>query len=294
MPADIGFIWPKDPRPGNPRKWSKLWRLADVLKGKGPDIFVGRIGPRPRLCRPRIYYPPEEPHCPHPHPPPQHPSEHHPYPYNHPDHASHPANISPSHAHAPAPAHDQDHNPNYTNTYTYDSTPNTNPNNTRTTYDSANTSAPRDPHHPPHPPNPPPYPSPRADSPPLYRHRTRPYSIPSTNWTLWPNDDLQTCKHSSAGHCPLCQTLENQQALDNYFSWGRRDPAERYDFRMREYRVPDAGTWMGRVQCGDPSHIVPVRFWDRVGREVPGSGGVMHDIVYGGGLGYGYDGRICL
>ncbi|KAJ5309044.1 hypothetical protein N7508_004423 [Penicillium antarcticum] len=37
----LGWIWPKDPRPGNPRKWPKCWRLLDVLQGKGPDIYVG-------------------------------------------------------------------------------------------------------------------------------------------------------------------------------------------------------------------------------------------------------------
>ncbi|KAJ5747957.1 uncharacterized protein N7511_009653 [Penicillium nucicola] len=39
----LGWIWPKDPRPGNPKKWPKHWRFLDVLQGKGPDIYVGTI-----------------------------------------------------------------------------------------------------------------------------------------------------------------------------------------------------------------------------------------------------------
>lgn len=39
----LGWIWPKDPRPGNPKKWPKRWRMLDVLQGKGPDIYVGVI-----------------------------------------------------------------------------------------------------------------------------------------------------------------------------------------------------------------------------------------------------------
>ncbi|KAF3387281.1 hypothetical protein F1880_000156 [Penicillium rolfsii] len=42
-----GWIWPKDPRPGNPTRWSRFKRFSDVLTGKGPDIFVGTIGKRP-------------------------------------------------------------------------------------------------------------------------------------------------------------------------------------------------------------------------------------------------------
>ncbi|KAL2218111.1 hypothetical protein M432DRAFT_591315 [Thermoascus aurantiacus ATCC 26904] len=38
-----GWIWPKDPRPGNPPRWPRRWRLFDVLTNKGPDIFVGTI-----------------------------------------------------------------------------------------------------------------------------------------------------------------------------------------------------------------------------------------------------------
>ena len=43
MPTQLGWIWPKDPRPGNPKHWPRRWRLFDVLTGKGPDIYVGRI-----------------------------------------------------------------------------------------------------------------------------------------------------------------------------------------------------------------------------------------------------------
>lgn len=40
------WIWPKDPRPGNPSRWSWRWRFLDVLLGRGPDIYVGRIDRR--------------------------------------------------------------------------------------------------------------------------------------------------------------------------------------------------------------------------------------------------------
>ncbi|KAJ6168388.1 hypothetical protein N7497_001231 [Penicillium chrysogenum] len=43
MPSQLGWIWPKDPRPGNPQRWPRRWRFFDVLTGKGPDIYVGRI-----------------------------------------------------------------------------------------------------------------------------------------------------------------------------------------------------------------------------------------------------------
>ncbi|KAL3491997.1 hypothetical protein BJX62DRAFT_236637 [Aspergillus germanicus] len=48
-PASVNaYIWPKDPRPGNPGRWSRGSRLSDVLTGKGPDMYVGRIGVRTR------------------------------------------------------------------------------------------------------------------------------------------------------------------------------------------------------------------------------------------------------
>ncbi|KKK18535.1 hypothetical protein P175DRAFT_0277758 [Aspergillus ochraceoroseus IBT 24754] len=43
MPPTVAWIWPKDPRPGNPSRWPRRWRLFDVLTNKGPDIFVGKI-----------------------------------------------------------------------------------------------------------------------------------------------------------------------------------------------------------------------------------------------------------
>lgn len=45
MPSTHGWIWPKDPRPGNPSSWPRRWRLLDILTNRGPDIFVGRISP---------------------------------------------------------------------------------------------------------------------------------------------------------------------------------------------------------------------------------------------------------
>jgi hypothetical protein len=41
--SQLGWIWPKDPRPGNPSHWPRRWRLFDVLANKGPDIYVGKI-----------------------------------------------------------------------------------------------------------------------------------------------------------------------------------------------------------------------------------------------------------
>ncbi|KAJ5804862.1 hypothetical protein N7474_010749 [Penicillium riverlandense] len=40
----LGWIWPKDPRPGNPSRWPHRWRFLDVLTNKGPDMYVGVIG----------------------------------------------------------------------------------------------------------------------------------------------------------------------------------------------------------------------------------------------------------
>ncbi|KAJ5225420.1 hypothetical protein N7468_006645 [Penicillium chermesinum] len=42
--ARMGFIWPKDPQPGNPDSWPRRWRFTDVLHNMGPDIYVGPIG----------------------------------------------------------------------------------------------------------------------------------------------------------------------------------------------------------------------------------------------------------
>ena len=41
--ARYGFIWPKDPQPGNPKHWPRRWRWRDILLNKGPDIYIGRI-----------------------------------------------------------------------------------------------------------------------------------------------------------------------------------------------------------------------------------------------------------
>ncbi|KAJ5920578.1 hypothetical protein N7516_011436 [Penicillium verrucosum] len=54
MPSQLGWIWPKDPRPGNPQHWPRRWRIFDVLTSKGPDIYVGRID-QPRTKTRRAY-----------------------------------------------------------------------------------------------------------------------------------------------------------------------------------------------------------------------------------------------
>ncbi|PGH27074.1 hypothetical protein AJ80_01260 [Polytolypa hystricis UAMH7299] len=54
MPRTRGWIWPKDPRPGNFAKWKRGSRLRDILTNKGPDIFVGTLdGHIPVPRRPR-------------------------------------------------------------------------------------------------------------------------------------------------------------------------------------------------------------------------------------------------
>lgn len=42
-PARKGLIWPKDPQPGNPSSWPWRWRLFDVIKNRGPNIYVGTL-----------------------------------------------------------------------------------------------------------------------------------------------------------------------------------------------------------------------------------------------------------
>ncbi|KAF7718073.1 Uncharacterized protein PECH_002409 [Penicillium ucsense] len=44
----VGWIWPKDPQPGNPSSWPRFKRFSDVISGKGPDIFIGTIGRKPK------------------------------------------------------------------------------------------------------------------------------------------------------------------------------------------------------------------------------------------------------
>lgn len=51
----IGWIWPKDPRPGNKHHWPRRWRFLDVVTNKGPDIYVGVIGNKtPKAPRPDL------------------------------------------------------------------------------------------------------------------------------------------------------------------------------------------------------------------------------------------------
>ena|SRR2546423_2992524 len=49
-----GWIWPSDRRPGQSWKCNRWSSFKDVLTGKGPDIFVGRLDKEPhRPSRPR-------------------------------------------------------------------------------------------------------------------------------------------------------------------------------------------------------------------------------------------------
>ncbi|KAK2740206.1 hypothetical protein FQN57_006217 [Myotisia sp. PD_48] len=62
----IGFIWPRDPQPGNPTKWPFGKRIMDVLRNRGPDMFIGpldgpRVGPsRARWSRWADVYPADD------------------------------------------------------------------------------------------------------------------------------------------------------------------------------------------------------------------------------------------
>jgi len=42
-----GWIWPRDGRPGQSWKHNRWTSLRDVLTGKGPDIYVGRLDKDP-------------------------------------------------------------------------------------------------------------------------------------------------------------------------------------------------------------------------------------------------------
>ncbi|KAL5340883.1 hypothetical protein BJX70DRAFT_82592 [Aspergillus crustosus] len=97
-----------------------------------------------------------------------------------------------------------------------------------------------------------------------------------TGWSLWEQDHLTSCRVT---YCERCAQIRARIARDNRFAWARRHPDERYDYRMREYRVPDEGTWAGRVHCDEPGHEIPVRYWDRFGRGYPA--GYWHDMVHG-------------
>ncbi|KAJ5778250.1 hypothetical protein N7520_001496 [Penicillium odoratum] len=50
---NIGWIWPKDPRPGNSSSWPRHWRFLDVMTNKGPDVYVGVINKKPRFSSSR-------------------------------------------------------------------------------------------------------------------------------------------------------------------------------------------------------------------------------------------------
>lgn len=186
MGPKFAYVWPKDPRPGNPSSWPRKWRLMDVLTGKGPDIYVERI--RPRTSRQDRQYE---------------------YTYN-------------------AEA-EQDE-------------------------DRLVRTEIREPK----------------------RLSNSGQRIRRTGWSLWEKDHLRTCH---VPHCRECDRIRLQEERDNFFAGARRDPEERYDFRMRKYIVPDVGSWSGKVYCDDPRHVVPRCFWDPLGRAYPSNH--AHDMVHG-------------
>lgn len=85
--------------------------------------------------------------------------------------------------------------------------------------------------------------------------------------------------------------LQQEQEPTSPFPWARRKSAERYDFRTKRYCIPDSGTWSGVQYCRvegsqhqhqpKQKHVIPVRYWDRDGKEYPA--GYWHDVVYGSG-----------
>lgn len=102
-----------------------------------------------------------------------------------------------------------------------------------------------------------------------------------TNWSRWPRHEVPgACTGAacdgSAECCYRDDDAENQ--VDTPFSWARRAPEVRYDFRTRRYQVPDAGTWSKVQHCGDERHVVPLRFWDRDGAAC--SADRSHCLVY--------------
>lgn len=159
MPSEskLGWIWPKDPRPGNPHHWPRRWRLFDVLTGKGPDIYVGRL-------------------------------KH------------------------------------------------------RTTGDGSQ--------------------SPHTSS----------GGPGQGEWSGWDNDEWKPRRKP--------------------FPWAQRNADERYDFRTREYTIPDDGTWSGVRYCNGTTvrrsrwgrkkeevHCVPRRYWDWNGAQRPGD--YWHNTIHG-------------
>lgn len=43
MPSTMGWIWPRDPKLTKQSRWPRGRRFLDVLRNKGPDIFIGTI-----------------------------------------------------------------------------------------------------------------------------------------------------------------------------------------------------------------------------------------------------------
>ncbi|KAL2866902.1 uncharacterized protein BJX67DRAFT_120069 [Aspergillus lucknowensis] len=158
--STAGWIWPKDPKPGNPIRWSRWDRFSDVIKGKGPDIYVGRIYPRTQ----------------------------------------------------------QDYDLGEIRRYGWEAEP---------------------------------------------------------CWTLWGREHLDTC---DAEHCDDCTKYRQQERRDERIKGLARAMEERYDFRMRKYRVPDEGTWSSVRYCGIRGHTVPRAYRDMVGQWYPAD--YWHDVVH--------------
>ncbi|KAL3462715.1 hypothetical protein BJX64DRAFT_137959 [Aspergillus heterothallicus] len=165
--SQVGYIWPKDPRPGNPERWSRGSRLKDVLTGKGPDMYVGRIGVRPR-------------------------------------------------------------------------------NELTAKLKRAQRGSERS------------------------RWSTERY------WSLWGHEHELHC---TAEHCDDCDRIDEQMLKDNLITSARRCNSERYDFRMRKYRMPDSGTWSDVIYCDERRHTVAKEIRDCEGRWYPAN--QWHDYVHG-------------
>ncbi|KAL4942109.1 hypothetical protein BDV06DRAFT_170276 [Aspergillus oleicola] len=246
MSSKYRYVWPKDPRPGNPQRWSSLWRFADVFTGKGPDIYVEKRRPKtetvcPESVRPKTVATTATArsvvinHGCNSRPGPGHDYSHD-YVYN-----------SCSHNHN----HNHNH-PGYGRGHGYDSNATVN----------ATVIINREPRC-----------KGKGKDKDRWRGGFEDGGI-GGDWSLWGREHLKDCRRI---HCDECDRIHAQERRDNVFS--PRHPDERYDFRTRTYRIPDEGTWSRKVYCDEPGHIVPRRYWDRYGREYPA--GMWHDKIHG-------------
>ncbi|KAL2832473.1 hypothetical protein BDW59DRAFT_105452 [Aspergillus cavernicola] len=255
--SDMGYIWPKDPRPGNPGHWPRWWRYKDILRGKGPDIYFGRIRHHPSR-RPVLYcFRDEAPddetskedlaneNCPNDNCPPHDNHHRDDCRYRNCPHHPEPVCVNPIRDHEvrvyPAHVYLVCINPACNNTV------------------RVNFIGP-DPVHPD---------LVRPDS---IRHDTgRATQIANGNqglrydsrmdWSLWNKNHIYNCRLK---YCDDCDKIHEEDARGNRLV--SRHPEERYDFRTRKYQIPDEGTWSRQLFCENQRHSIPMAHWDRFAR----------------------------